>query len=42
MVYLLMKRAFNEIKSDKDGIVAGILVKDGEVVQTGQALVGMK
>ena len=35
-------KLFNEIKSDKDGIVAVILVKDGEVVQTGQALVGMK
>jgi oxaloacetate decarboxylase alpha subunit len=35
-------KLFNEIKSGKDGIVAAILAKDGEIVQTGQAIVGMK
>lgn len=35
-------KLFNEIKSEKDGKVAAILVKDGEVVQKGQPLVGIK
>jgi acetyl-CoA carboxylase biotin carboxyl carrier protein len=35
-------KLFNEIKSEKGGTVAEILVKDGEVVQKGQALVGIK
>jgi oxaloacetate decarboxylase alpha subunit len=35
-------KLFNEIKSDKEGTVAVILAKDGEIVQKGQALVGMK
>lgn len=35
-------KLFNEIKAEKDGTVAAILVKDGEVVQKGQALIGLK
>jgi oxaloacetate decarboxylase alpha subunit len=35
-------KLFNEIKSEKDGVVAVILAKDGEIVQKGQALVGVK
>ena len=35
-------KLFNEIKAEKGGVVAAILVKDGEVVQKGQALVGIK
>jgi len=35
-------KLFNEIKSDKDGTVTVVLAKDGEIVQKGQALVGMK
>lgn len=35
-------KLYNEIKSNKDGVVAAVLVKDGEVVQKGQALIGIK
>jgi oxaloacetate decarboxylase alpha subunit len=35
-------KLYNEIKSTKDGVVAAILAKDGEVVQKGQALIGLK
>lgn len=35
-------KLFNEIKSEKGGVVAAVLVKDGEVVQKGQPLVGIK
>ncbi|MDR0304188.1 MAG: pyruvate carboxylase subunit B [Chitinispirillales bacterium] len=35
-------KLFNEIKTDKDGVVASVLAKDGETVQKGQALIGMK
>jgi len=35
-------KLFNEIKSEKDGEIAAVLVKDGEVVQKGQALIGIK
>jgi oxaloacetate decarboxylase alpha subunit len=35
-------KLFNEIKTEKDGEIAAILVKDGEIVQKGQALIGIK
>ena len=35
-------KLFNEIKAEKDGEIAAILINDGEVVQKGQALIGMK
>jgi len=35
-------KLYNEIKSTKDGVVAAILAKDGDVVQKGQALIGLK
>ena len=31
-------KAFNEIKSDKDGVIKSILVKNGEAVEFGQPL----
>ena len=31
-------KTFNEIKSDKDGLIKGILVKNGEAVEFGQPL----
>ena len=32
-------KTFNEIKSDKDGIVSNILVKNSEAVEFGQPLI---
>ena len=31
-------KTFNEIKSDKDGVVKSILIKNGEAVEFGQPL----
>ena len=31
-------KTFNEVKSDKDGIVKSILIKNGEAVEFGQPL----
>ena len=35
-------KTFNEIKSDKDGIVSNILVKNSEAVEFGQPLIELK
>jgi|TARA_B110000093_G_C12907165_1_gene383026 acetyl-CoA carboxylase biotin carboxyl carrier protein len=35
-------KTFNEIKSDKDGIISNILIKSGEPVEFGQPLIELK